>query len=52
MKIGVIKEIKYKEHRVALTPAGTRTFIKGYVTSQPVAEALCLLAQFREFGTL
>jgi alanine dehydrogenase len=30
---------------------GVNTY-KGYVTSKPVAEALCLLSQFKEFGTL
>src|SRR5437899_7432709 len=29
MKVGVIKEIKDKEHRVALTPAGAKALHKG-----------------------
>ena len=43
MKVGVIKEIKDKEHRVAF---------QGSVTSQPVAEALGLLSQYKEFAAL
>jgi alanine dehydrogenase len=39
MKVGVIKEIKDKEHRVALTPAGTRAL------HRPVIRCWCKLGQ-------
>jgi alanine dehydrogenase len=51
MKIGVLKEIRENETRVALTPAGARALTgAGHsVRVQAVSEALNLMNKFREF---
>ena len=62
MPVGVIKEIKDQEHRVAFTPAGAKALHQAGHTvlvqagaglgSGPVAEALGLLSQYKEFVAL
>jgi alanine dehydrogenase len=56
MKVGVIKEIKDKEHRVALTPAGTRALHKAGHTVLVQAGAGCGSGfsdvQYGDAGTL
>ena len=52
MKVGVPKEIKDKENRFALTPAGAQTLTDAghSLLVQAGAEALGLMDKFREFA--